>query len=278
MVYASTTCAERLFLRPFAQPQFGRSGDPTARWTPKPRLSGRTLTRRRRTDSWSSMGSGIERRAITVALIIGMVMTSAEAQITRYVTSSTQWTPCMPPTGDNYVYFDPGSLSDPARGYNVNYFRAALVRAIAVWNEESLSQQRLIFGGDLTPSSPGPDNHIVVSHDFTRSCGGADTGLAYTQGAASGGAGGPCNGSRSLTVHLQDCSSPPHEVRYSAGIPSSAEYSYEAVLIHELGHAAFGFPDFYNASQGVKQEFISFFPPPASASTAAGVRRFAGVG
>lgn len=196
-----------------------------------------------------------------------MCASSAQAQ-NSYINSSNDWNPCRPVNGDHFVYFNAGDLSDPSRGYNVSQFRAALIRAIAVWNEESLSGQRMIFMGDGIAA--GNPTNINVNHVFKRSCavGSIYDGLAITLNPSGGGSGGTCSNSTSITVHLTNCSQ--QELRYSAGLPGSMEYSYEAVLIHELGHAAFGFPDLLTASQGV-MSYCNSPSPPYTMGTCGGI-------
>lgn len=184
--------------------------------------------------------------ALTTALAFSAKATVAAAQPVRYLISSVDWTPCQPPSGVHYVYFNADVLTDPARGYDPNQFRAAVIRAIAVWNEESLSGQRMVFMGD--GDHVLDTNVIVIHHPATRTCTSPETGAGFTEGASSGGS---CAQGRTIRMHWENCESPRGEIRYSAGMPSVAEYSYEAMMIHELGHAAFGFPEQLSVSEGV---------------------------
>lgn len=164
---------------------------------------------------------------------------------------------CIPTETRLPVYFHAESLV--GTGYNVNHLRESLIHAINVWNEESQSRTLMYYAGDgVVP--PGQSYGITVTHSTaTAHCKFRPQALAYAQGV---GAGGQCVGPSSITLYLSNCNSPPTARAFSVFQPDNATYSYEGVLIHELGHAAFGFPDVTQYFDAVGVMWGSINPGP----------------
>lgn len=135
------------------------------------------------------------------------------------------------------VYFNPGTLA--ANNFDPDIFRESLIDAIATWREESMSSANLYFAGDSTATDNIPGALLVV-HQNNWFC--SDNAAAKAFYASSGDC--ATNGTIIRVIMRDSCT---NVVRpwtpFWPGNGSSGGINYEAVLIHELGHAAFGFPD-----------------------------------
>ncbi len=195
------------------------------------------------------------RQASTFLFVASCVLESGEAfaQTNLYVDTGVQ---CYPMDQTQYVWLDPsGFTADGWTPTRVDQLEGTLLRAISVWNEESNSRRTIIYGGRGAPKgrAVGPQDTFVVGR-ATYSC--APGG--YTQyGRASFTYTGTsfCTTPRDLELFLRTCPTFPPSVPtpFVFYWPGPTEVSAEAVLIHELGHALFGFDDQYapNLSRGV---------------------------
>lgn len=150
------------------------------------------------------------------------------------------------------VYFDRGDLPMD----QVAAYKASLLRAIAVWNEESRGQRVLRFIDTAAPKNPLIDQ-VVVTHlndpnlvpiaSSDTFCHLNPNAHAYTR--QPGASGAFCDNGRIIYVLLGRCDGlgsrnyKPGWVVNTSTMLGVGDLSYEAVLIHELGHACFGFPD-----------------------------------
>lgn len=192
-------------------------------------------------------GSSQRRRARVVSLTTFAVtafsaMPTAMAQLTPRYQGTPR--PCILQTNSVPVYFHQGDLSG-----NIALYRESLLRAIATWNEESHSARRLYFAGDAATDAT-PVDTVVVSHaSFDASthknfCQG--TGSIATATSSGADTAGRCISSTGVLIRmlLNHCASPYAPRSFTTAWPVTGEYSYEAIALHELGHAAFGLPDF----------------------------------
>ncbi len=156
------------------------------------------------------------------------------------------------------VYFQSSSLS--GTGYDATLARESLMHTINVWNEESQSRTLLYYAGDGYPP-PGTQYSISVLFDNTTDhCAFHSSAAAYAEG--SDGGGGVCGGPSQITVFLKTCGVPTQNRVFSLFHPDATSFSLEAVLLHEFGHAAFGFAD-YNYFADVGLMFGTVDPGPA---------------
>jgi hypothetical protein len=148
--------------------------------------------------------------------------------------------PCVP-TGDvQRVYFNPGDLA--AEGYDVALFRQSLIRAIAVWNEESHSRRRLVFDGDTTANSLLAPNTIVVSHTTANFRSPSVLAFTSVHNFTPNGFMGTCGAGTAVAVFLrQGLGTSTPTIPWTTHWTNGTKWSYEAIMIHELGHAAYGF-------------------------------------
>lgn len=139
------------------------------------------------------------------------------------------------------VRFDPGLLS--ARGFNPDDFRAAVIRAIHVWNEEGRAPFTLEWGGDIPIGGNPLAGQITIQHTDRGAC---------TQGDALALASRNdyfCNGYGPATVvfNLLRCPKNTGSIPWAPGIADGSEHSYEGTLVHELGHVLLGVIDVYGS-------------------------------
>jgi hypothetical protein len=142
------------------------------------------------------------------------------------------WTASSPTVSRVAVYFNPGTLA--ANGFAVDRFRAALLDAMAVWNEESRSQIDLYYAGDTTMTS-GIANAIVINHQNVWTC--ADNALAKAFYAGAGSCRTPAAGPIVHVILQDSCTATTRPWKTTwPGAGGSGGYYYESVLTHELGH------------------------------------------
>lgn len=190
---------------------------------------------------------------------------SALAQTNLYVDTGVQ---CYPTDQTQYVWLDPsGFTADGWTNTRVDQLEGTLLRAINVWNEESNSRRTIEYGGRGGPKgrATGPQDTFVVGRPVY-SCGPG----GYTQyGRATYVYTGTsvCTTLRDLELFLRTCPTfgPSVPTPFAFYWPGATEVSMEAVLIHELGHALFGFDDQYapNAPRGIMWGTI--YPGPIGA-------------
>lgn len=129
----------------------------------------------------------------------------------------------------------------------------SIASAVAVWNEEGLSARRLVYAGRFTNQVPTA-NTIFVSLDDNSQCVSMGTNqvgsrLATAFNSQAGAA--DCFGPREIQIHLRQC---PNATTMLPGFPllqftsfwpsNYGDVNLENLLVHELGHAAFGFDDY----------------------------------
>ncbi len=150
------------------------------------------------------------------------------------------------------VYWNPDNLA--TEGFDVDRFRETTLRAIAVWNEESRTGRRFRFMGSLSADAASPPGAIWIRNGAPES---SDCSCNTSPGASNSLAsatifGAPCYSTApsGICMRMRRCADnsliPWNEMGASA-----AEYSYEAVLIHEMGHAGMSFPDVSTTEEGV---------------------------
>jgi hypothetical protein len=166
----------------------------------------------------------MQQRSIGRVVLLGGILTCAlraEAQLPSS---------CRFPTNDVPVYFNPGTLGN--YGYDPAPFREALFNALAVWRQQSMSMVNFYYAGDTTLTRI--PNALVVEHDDT--CNGR-LASAFTQPGANCGLYGA-----EINIHMlggTGCTPTAWNTHWSG--PGSN--NYEGILIHEVGHAVFGFAD-----------------------------------
>lgn len=172
------------------------------------------------------------------ALITLSVISSthdASAQPTYYTTLDCPRSSVF--AGEYPVYFVADTLQ--FHGFDPDEFRSAVIRAINVWNEEVRAAVRLRYAGDA-PGGIAPNRSITIYHPTQAACSNSPTALAITTRS-----GEPCNdlfvGRISISMDTEDCGG--GTLLWNPTIASSSEWSYEAFLIHELGHALLNAPD-----------------------------------
>lgn len=156
---------------------------------------------------------------------------------------------CRFPTDNVPIYFNPGVLW--SYNYNPDVFREVLINAMMVWRQQSLSRVNPYFAG--TTSAVSIPGAIVVNHDASPTSRSA-TAIFYT---------GSCPGPVGviINVHMVNQSGVPRVwTPYWQFDPTTFVSSYEAVLVHELGHAAFGFPDTVPQPTGVMVGSFGRYP------------------
>ncbi len=128
---------------------------------------------------------------------------------------------------------NPGTLS--ANGHDVSAVRDALMASLTIWNEESSADITLHYAGDVTWTSAQPGS-VLVRFQNTWVCPGDNGwyGKAFPMS---------CRTTGSIVhIMLQECDGTPRPWTTDA-VTSGDGISFQAVLAHEIGHAAFGFPD-----------------------------------
>lgn len=140
---------------------------------------------------------------------------------------------CRFPTDDVPVYFNPGTLG--TYGYDPIPFREALFNALALWRQQSMSRVNFYYAGDT--NLVRIPNALVVKHDDT--CNGRLASAFFGPGSNCG-----VNGAE-INVHMRGgmgCTPRAWSPHWSGPLSGSGT-NYEGVLVHEIGHAVFGFPD-----------------------------------
>jgi hypothetical protein len=155
---------------------------------------------------------------------------------------------CYPTALTQYVWLIPDNfIADGWTGTEVNQLEGTIIRAINVWNEETNSQRRIIYAGRGYPKNRpvSPEDTFVTGEIGFRCTSSGFTAYGRAEGTSAGTAGSSCATPRTLYLYLRTCpnGAPMVEVPYTFYWPIGSEVSMEAVLIHEFGHALFGFDD-----------------------------------
>lgn len=188
-------------------------------------------------------------KKLTLAILVTLTE-NATAQTNLYVDTNTQ---CFPRASTQNVWLQTEGFT--LAGWSatrVNQLEGTIIRAINVWNEETNSQRKLVYAGRAVKGQALSAQETLVQ--------GASTWLCTSGGNSAWGraesltpSGVDCMGARTLVLFLLTCPAPHAASPFTFYWPGASEVSAEAVLIHELGHAAFGFDDQYspNPSRGV---------------------------
>jgi hypothetical protein len=187
------------------------------------------------------------RLALSICTIAGLFSSAgvANAQQNLYMDVAYQ---CYPTALTQYVWLIPDNfIADGWTGTEVNQLEGTIIRAINVWNEETNSQRRIIYAGRGYPKNRpvSPEDTFVTGEIGFRCTSSGFTAYGRAEGTSAGTAGSSCATPRTLYLYLRTCpnGAPMVEVPYTFYWPIGSEVSMEAVLIHEFGHALFGFDD-----------------------------------
>lgn len=199
--------------------------------------------------------------SILAALMLATGRSAAQPRYEHRAASMAQpASPCSP-TGNvqTVLLVEP---SPPIGGWpqgRLDDLGRSVAAAVAVWNEEGLSARRLVYAGKFTTQVPNENTiYVTLSDNFQCvSMGPNQIGSRLATAINSEAGAANCFGPREIQIHLRQC---PNATTMLPGFPlfqftsfwpsNYGDVNLENLLVHELGHAAFGFDD-YSYDQGV---------------------------